>query len=84
MLTVCADCRARTNFNALELICSLPNDAAVILDAAEQGRRDRAQTGRQVISGTISHVVAHALEGLPAPVDSSTEEGAPPACAPIF
>ena len=71
-----AACRARTNFTALELLGSMPKDASVILDTAEQGRRDREQTGRPLMSGTISQVVAQALGSLPAGVDSSTKEGA--------
>ena len=73
-------CRARTNFNALELMCSMPDDAQVILDAMREGKGQR-EAARQHMGGggLISQVVASALEQLPNLVDSSTQEGKPPA-----
>ena len=69
-------CRARTNFNALELMCSMPDDAQVILDAMREGKGQR-EAARQHMGGggLISQVVASALEQLPNLVDSSTQEG---------
>lgn len=69
-------CRARTNFNALELMCSMPDDAQVILDAMREGKGQR-EAARQHMGGggLISQVVASALEQLPNMVDSSTQEG---------
>ena len=71
-------CRARTNFNALELMCSMPDDAQVILDAMREGKGQR-EAARQHMGGggLISQVVASALEQLPNLVDSSTQEGEP-------
>ncbi|CAK0757170.1 hypothetical protein CVIRNUC_002518 [Coccomyxa viridis] len=68
--------RARTNFNALELMCSMPDDAQVILDAMREGKGQR-EAARQHMGGggLISQVVASALEQLPNLVDSSTQEG---------
>ena len=45
--------RARTNFNILELLAALPDGARTILDAAAEGRRERAH-GRASVSGAIS------------------------------
>jgi hypothetical protein len=69
--------RARTNFNALELMCSMPDDAQVIMDAMREGRGQR-EAARQHMGGggLISQVVANALGQLPSMVDSSTMEGA--------
>ena len=69
-------CSARTNFNALELMCSMPDDAQVILDAMREGKGQR-EAARQHMGGggLISQVVASALEQLPNMVDSSTQEG---------
>jgi hypothetical protein len=69
--------RARTNFNALELMCSMPDDAQVIMDAMREGRGQR-EAARQHMGGggLISQVVANALGQLPSMVDSSTTEGA--------
>ena len=43
-------CRARTNFNALELMCSMPDDAQVILDAMREGKGQR-EAARQHMGG---------------------------------
>ena len=69
--------RARTNFNALELMCSMPDDVQVIMDAMREGRGQR-EAARQHMGGggLISQVVANALGQLPSMVDSSTMEGA--------
>ena len=69
-------CRARTNFNALELMCSMPDDAQVILDAMREGKGQR-EAARQHMGGggLISQVVASALGQLPNAIDSSTQEG---------
>ena len=68
--------RARTNFNSLELMCSMPDDAQVILDAMREGKGQR-EAARQHMGGggLISQVVASALGQLPNAVDSSTQEG---------
>ena len=69
-------CRARTNFNALELMCSMPDDAQVILDAMREGKGQREAVRQHMGGGgLISQVVASALEQLPNLVDSSTQEG---------
>ena len=69
--------RARTNFNALELMCSMPDDAQVIMDAMREGRGQREAARQHMGSGgLISQVVANALGQLPSMVDSSTMEGA--------
>lgn len=69
-------CRARTNFNSLELMCTMPDDAQVILDAMREGKGQR-EAARQHMGGggLISQVVASALGQLPNVIDSSTQEG---------
>lgn len=71
-----AVCRARTNFNPLELLAELPKEAQTVLDAVTAGRRERADSSRPRGGGAISEAVASALVAHPAGIDSSTREGA--------